>query len=217
MTHTISRKTTEVILVRHGETGWNAEGRIQGHLDISLNNTGLAQAEAVGCRFSKDTFDAIFSSDLDRAYRTAVPVAPQQPHAISRTPRLRERHLGVLQGLTTAEAERDQPHACRIWREREVDTALPGGESLAQFHSRVIDFVTDVCRERPDGRLLLVTHGGVLDAVYRHAVGMPLGAAREFPILNASVNVIRVAPGGWSIESWGDVSHLPDALTLDDT
>ena len=215
MTHESNEASTEVVLVRHGETAWNAEGRIQGHLDIPLNDIGLAQADAVGRHLGPRSFHAIYSSDLVRAYRTATPVAQRQP--IARTPRLRERHLGVLQGLTTAEAERDQPHACRIWREREINAALPGGESLAQFHSRVVLFIEEVCRAQPAGRLLLVTHGGVLDAVYRHASGMPLDAARDFPILNASVNVIRVAPDGWSIEYWGDVSHLPDALALDDT
>ena len=215
MNHDSRGLSTELVLVRHGETAWNAEGRIQGHLDIPLNDIGLAQADAVGRHLGIQKFHAIYSSDLVRAYRTATPVARRQP--IARAPQLRERHLGVLQGLTTAEAERDQPHACRIWRERQGDAALSGGESLAQFHSRVVHFIQNVCHEHSAGRLLLVTHGGVLDAVYRHAVGMPLGAARDFPILNASVNVIRVAPGGWSIESWGEVSHLPDTLALDDT
>jgi probable phosphoglycerate mutase len=124
---------TKLILVRHGETDWNVEGRIQGHQDIALNELGLAQADAVGRRLRDERFDVIYSSDLVRAYRTATPVVARPEADIVREPRLRERHLGVLQGLTGEEAALRQPDAWKVFKSRSADAALAGGESLGEF------------------------------------------------------------------------------------
>ncbi|HEX7954762.1 MAG TPA: histidine phosphatase family protein, partial [Burkholderiales bacterium] len=115
---------TKLIRVRHGETDWNVEGRIQGHQDIALNELGLAQADAVGRRLRDERFVVIYSSDLVRAYRTATPVVARPETDIVREPRLRERHLGVLQGLTGAEAALHQPHAWEVFKSRAADAAL---------------------------------------------------------------------------------------------
>jgi len=208
---------TTLVLVRHGETAWNVEGRIQGHLDIPLNEIGLAQAAAIGTRFGAENFDAIYSSDLIRALRTASPVVASPENDIIREWRLRERHLGVLQGLTGGEAMVRQPDAWKVFKSRDANLALAGGESLGEFSRRVVDFVEDVRARHAGRRVLMVTHGGVLDAAYRHATAMPLSAIRDFPIYNASVNVISHNGGRWNIESWGDVSHLPQELAMDDS
>lgn len=209
--------TTTFVLVRHGETAWNAEGRIQGHLDIPLNEIGLAQADAVGRRLGIQNFNAIYSSDLVRAYRTASPVVTNPEIDIILDRRLRERHLGVLQGLTGDEAATRQPDAWRAFKSRDADLTLAGGETLGEFSRRVVEFVEDIFDKHDGGQILIVTHGGVLDAAYRLATGMPLSAIRDFPIYNASVNVISHANGRWKIESWGDVSHLPQELAMDDS
>lgn len=208
---------TTLVLVRHGETDWNVQGRIQGHTDIALNRLGEAQAEALGKRLSREQFDAVYSSDLMRAYRTAAPAVADPPRTIIKEPSLRERHLGVLQGLTGAQAMCEHPAAWEAFKSRDPDRTLEGGESLGQFSRRVIGFVERALREHAGGRVLVVTHGGVLDVAYRHALDMPLAAARDFPIFNASVNILGRHAGGWRIETWGDVSHLPQALVLDDT
>lgn len=208
---------TTLMLVRHGETAWNVEGRIQGHLDIALNETGLAQADAVGRRLRPESFDAIYSSDLIRAYRTASPVVTAPETDIVRTPRLRERNLGVLQGLTGDEATVRQPAAWKAFKSREADLPLAEGESLGEFFRRAADFVDDMLARHSGQRILAVTHGGVLDAAYRHATGMPLSMTRDFPILNASINVIAHDGRRWSVQSWGDVSHLPQELAMDDS
>lgn len=208
---------TNLVLVRHGETAWNVEGRIQGHLDIELNELGLAQADAVGNRLRAEDFDAIYSSDLVRAYRTAAPAVARPETDIVREPRLRERHLGVLQGLTGAEAAIHQPDAWEAFKSREADAALAGGESLGEFSRRIAGFIEDVLARHAGRRILLVTHGGVLDAAYRYALRMPLSAHRDFPLYNASVNTILHDGGRWAIASWGDVSHLPRELAMDDT
>ena len=208
---------TTLVLVRHGETAWNAEGRIQGHLDIPLNEIGLAQAAAVGRRLGAENFDAIYSSDLIRAYRTADPVVANPGNDIIRDQRLRERSLGVLQGLTGDEAVARHADAWKTFKSRAADRALAGGESLGEFSRRVVGFIEEMLDKHAGSRILIVTHGGVLDAAYRHATGMPLSAIRDFPICNASVNAISHSGGRWKIELWGDVSHLPQELAMDDT
>jgi probable phosphoglycerate mutase len=208
---------TTLLLVRHGETPWNVESRIQGHLDIALNPLGVAQAEAVGKRLASEPFDAIYSSDLIRALQTARLAVSDPGRNIIRDQRLRERHLGVLQGLTAEEAMAAHPAAWKAFKSRDPDLELAGGEKLGEFSRRVVDFVEAVLKAHAGGRVVLVTHGGVLDAAYRHALGMPLSVSRNFPIYNASVNVISNHDGRWKIESWGDVSHLPQELAMDDT
>ena len=156
---------TTLVLVRHGETAWNVEGRIQGHLDVPLNETGLAQADATGRRLAGEKFDAIYSSDLIRAYRTASPVVANPDAEIVREPRLRERHLGVLQGLTGEEALARQPAAWKVFKARDPALPLEAGESLGGFARRIVDFVEEKLAAHSGGRVLMVTHGGALDAV----------------------------------------------------
>ncbi len=205
---------TTIVLVRHGETDWNVEGRIQGHLDIALNALGLAQAAAVGKRLVAESFDAIYSSDLQRAFATALPASIDSARIV-REPRLRERHLGVLQGLNGEQALAQQPAAWKVFKARDHDAPLEGGESLGQFARRTVEFLEGVRARHAGGRVLVVTHGGLLDAAYRHATGMALAAPRDFPIYNASINVLGHDGRGWRVDSWGDVSHLPKSL--DDT
>jgi len=208
---------TVLTLVRHGETEWNAAGRIQGHLDIPLSDIGLAQAAAIGWRLGGERFDTILSSDLQRALQTARSLVRPPGQTILRDARLRERHLGVLQGLTGEEAAIRQPHAWGVFKARNPEAALEGGETLGEFSRRVVALIDELLRAHAGSRLLLVTHGGVLDAAYRHATGLPLNAPRDFPIYNASVNVLRHRDSVWTVESWEDVSHLPQELAMDDT
>jgi probable phosphoglycerate mutase len=206
---------TTVVLVRHGETDWNVQGRIQGHTDIPLNELGLAQAEATGRRLRGEGFAGVYSSDLQRALRTALP-AVEDGGRIVREPRLRERHLGVLQGLNGEEALQRQAAAWKAFKSRDPQALLEGGESLGQFAQRAVDFVEEARRAHAGERVLIVTHGGLLDAAYRHATGMRLDAPRDFPIYNASINVLSHDDAGWHVESWGDVSHLPRDVMDDD-
>ncbi len=204
----MTQSPTEIFLVRHGETAWNAEGRIQGHLNIPLNAVGLAQAAALGPRFKAEPVQAIYSSDLDRAHFTAQPIAAQDGQSIQLDARLRERHLGVLQGLTRDEAMERQRSAWLAFKSREPDTLLEGGESLRVFFHRVAAFLTDICERHRGQRVVLVTHGGVLDAAYRHAAGMPLNEPRRFPIFNASINILTFQSLKWRVGRWGEVEHL---------
>jgi 2,3-bisphosphoglycerate-dependent phosphoglycerate mutase len=199
---------TELILVRHGETDWNREGRMQGHLDIPLSLTGLRQAEALAERLAGETFNALFSSDLARARLTAEQVARRTGHRIVTDPRLRERHLGVLQACTADESARLHPEAYAAFRGGSADYVIPGGESARSFFSRVIAALTEIAQRLAGSRVVVVSHGGVLDALYRHASGQGPEGPRAVRLLNASLNAFRFEVGRWSILAWGDVGHL---------
>ena len=207
---------TELILIRHGETDWNSDQRIQGHIDIALNQTGLAQAVAIGKRFENDKINVLISSDLRRAIQTMAPIAEGRDLPVLPDERLRERHLGILQGKTREEAQRDVPQAYDVFRSRLPGAELEGGESLNVFAARVLDALTELIEMHRNQRIVAVTHGGVLDIAYRHATGMALEAARTFAIHNASVNTFRVEGSQLVLVDWGDISHLPDKLAMDE-
>jgi 2,3-bisphosphoglycerate-dependent phosphoglycerate mutase len=208
--------TTEFIVVRHGETAWNAQGRIQGHLDSPLNEEGLAQALLLSDRLAREPFSQLYSSDLGRALQTVQPIADHTGHRVLTDARLRERNLGVFQGLTGAECEHRFPEHYARFRERDPDHVIPGGESARQVYERVTAAFTALAREQAGARVVVVTHGGVLDALYRFVQGMPLEQPRAFPIFNASLNAVRCDGAHWSIERWGDISHLTRDAALDD-
>ena len=208
--------TTTFIVIRHGETAWNAQGRIQGHLDSPLNEEGLAQALLVGERLAHGRFDALYCSDLGRALQTAQPIADRTGHEMVRNPRLRERHLGIFQGLTSAQCELAHPEDYRRFHGRDPDHQVPGGESIRQVYERVSGEFTALATRHQGATLVVVTHGGILEALYRFVRGVPLNRPRDFPIYNASVNTVRRAVTGWSVESWGDISHLTRDAALDD-
>ncbi len=207
---------TELILIRHGETDWNVERRIQGHTDIPLNETGLTQADAIGERFIDERIDVLLSSDLGRAMQTANPIAKACGLPVIRDVRLRERHLGVLQGKTIDEARELTPEAYEIFHSRITDVALEGGESLAEFAQRVTGTLVELARVHRDKRIVAVTHGGVVDIAYRLANNTPLEAPRLFPIHNASVNTLRTSGSAFELVSWSDISHLADQSAMDE-
>ena len=207
---------TEFVVVRHGETAWNAQGRIQGHLDSPLNEEGLAQALLVGDRLAREPFAHLYSSDLGRALQTAQPIADHSGRPARIDARLRERNLGVFQGLTGAECERRFPEHYARFRSRDPDHVIPRGESARRVYERVSEVFSALAHEHAGERLVVVTHGGVLDALYRFVQSVPLERPRDFPIFNASFNTVRYTDAHWSVERWGDISHLTRDATLDD-
>ncbi len=203
----------EIIAVRHGETDWNRIRRLQGHTDIPLNETGVAQAARVGAALAGEAITAIHSSDLGRAVETARPIAtalrlPVTPHAL-----LRERNYGVLEGRTFPQIVDDYPLEAEQLRLRNATHTIEGGESQATFRRRVVDAVTAIvetereaatARGEADIKLLIVTHGGVLDMLYRTANAIALDAERMCPIPNAVVNRLRYVDGRFAVRSWAE-------------
>jgi len=206
----------ELIVVRHGETVWNAEGRQQGHLDGDLNELGKRQAEAIADRLAREAFDALYSSDLARACQTARYIARKTGHEILTDSRLRERHLGIFQGLTMTEVQQRYPDAFARFGSGDPDYVIPDGESARQRHDRTVGCVAEIAARHPGQRLVIVAHGGVLDGLLRHALAIPLDAPRRYKLFNASLNTLFVQDGIWQLGTWGDVSHLAAIGTIDD-
>jgi probable phosphoglycerate mutase len=207
---------TRFIAIRHGETAWNAQGRIQGHLDSPLNDEGLAQALLLGERIARERFDELYCSDLGRALQTAQPIVDRTGKPVQATPRLRERLLGVFQGLTAAECAAKYPADFQRFHARDPSHAMPGGESIRQVYERVTGFFVELAQAHPGKCAVVVTHGGILDALYRFIAGIPLDRPRDFPIYNASLNWVASQGGRWEIERWGDIAHLTRDAALDD-
>lgn len=203
---------TRFCIVRHGETDWNVERRIQGHIDIPLNALGRAQAEATARGLAGLAFAAAYSSDLARAWATAEIAAERLGLDLAAEPGLRERHYGVFQGLTTAEAAERFPEAHARYRVRDPNYDFEVGESLARLAARVTAAVETLAERHRGQMVLLVSHGGVLDICYRHATGRDLSAPRDFPIPNAALNWIEVGAPGWRLCSWADRRHLERTL-----
>lgn len=199
-------------LVRHGETDWNNERRLQGQLDVGLNATGLRQAQAVQRALAGRAFSAAYSSPLARAWRTAEIACADREFTVLPEPTLRERHYGVYQGLTAAEAAERHPQVHRRHQRRDPDFDYHGGETLLDFAARVMEGLGALAVRHGGQTILGFTHGGVLDIVYRVAVGRGLEGPRDFPIPNAGLNWLEHADGVWRIVQWGDARHLTNTL-----
>lgn len=199
-------------LVRHGETAWNAERRLQGHLDIPLNKTGHVQASATARNLADHHFSALYSSDLARARQTAQAIIELTALDPVVTDQLRERHYGAFQGLTYEEARARYPDDYARFSGRARDSALPGGgESLQAFNARITATLEQLAKHHRGEQILIVTHGGVLDIAHRHASGKTLEAPRDFPIPNAALNWISCTRGRWRILRWAEAQHLDGA------
>lgn len=204
--------STRFCLIRHGETDWNGEKRIQGQIDIDLNARGEAQARAVADGLAGQTFAAVYSSDLRRAWHTARIAAAALGLAVSPAPTLRERHFGVLQGVTASEAREQLPHAHRHHQARTPDYDFDSGETLIAFAARVIGGLDALAARHAGKSVLAFTHGGVLDIAYRAAMGRALDVPRDFALPNAALNWLERDEAGWRLVSWADCRHLQSAL-----
>jgi probable phosphoglycerate mutase len=207
----------QVIIVRHGQTQWNIRKIRQGHLDSELTERGLAQAQALGQRLVRESFTALYSSDLGRALHTARMIASVTGHEIITDVRLRERHLGIFQGLSGDEIKEKHPEEYHLHRTLGPNYAIPGGESVRQQVARNVDFFNELALRHMGEKVVVVTHGGVVSGLFRHALNIPLDAPRRFEFVNAGLNVFAYEEGNWILRTWGDVSHLdPGAATEGD-
>ncbi len=201
---------TRLVLVRHGETQWNREGRIQGyHADSPLTANGRAQAKALAERFAREGIDAVFASDLGRTRHTARAVAEATGMTVVHDPGLRERSYGKFEGRTFAEIERDHPLDYERIRARDPRYAAPGGENALQFHQRIIGVLGRIARQCAGQRVAVITHQGVLGVLYRHVHGLAFNEAKRPRLDNASCNHFRFRRGQWLMGAWCDVEHLP--------
>ena len=209
-------QATRIIAIRHGETAWNVDTRIQGHLDIPLNDTGLWQARQVARALAGEPLSAIYASDLQRAHTTARAIAEATGAPLVPEPALRERSFGELEGRTFAEIEAELPEQARRWRQRDPHFAPEGGETLVQLRERIAATTHRLAAQHTGGLVVLVAHGGVLDVLYRLATGQELQAPRTWQLTNAAINRLLWTPEGLTLVGWADTQHL-DTGTRDET
>lgn len=208
---------TRIIAIRHGETAWNVDTRIQGQLDIGLNDKGRWQAQQAARALAQEQMDAIYASDLMRAHDTALAIAAHAVGSpvVQKHKGLRERAFGKFEGQTYAEIEAQWPDESRLWRTRDPHFAPPGGESPVQVMERVAHTVTEIAANHLGQQIVLVAHGGVMDMLYRLATGQSVSAPRTWDLRNAAINRLLWTPEGMTLVGWSDTQHL-DAAGLDE-
>ena len=206
---------TRIVAIRHGETTWNVDTRIQGHLDIPLNATGRQQAARMAGALRGEPIAAVYASDLTRAWETAGYLGRAHGLEVTAEEGLRERGFGEFEGKTFAEIEALLPEHSRRWRKREPEFAPPGGESLLALHDRVVEAAERLAARHPGELIALVGHGGVLDVLYRVAARLEIQAPRTWTLGNAAINRLLWTPSGFTLVGWADTQHLDEA-TRDD-
>jgi probable phosphoglycerate mutase len=202
---------TTLIVIRHGETAWNREKRMQGITDTPLSEVGRAQAQALGRRLAGHEFTALYASDLSRAWDTALAIAEHTKREAVADRRLRERRFGIFEGLTAGEIQERFPEEHARFASRDPDYEVPGGESAREFTDRCLGCLSEIADRHRGANVVVVTHGLVLDALYRAAHGLAHGAPQPVPLINASLNLFGYGAGAWRLLLWGDVSHLEPA------
>lgn len=211
----MSGAVTRIVAIRHGETAWNAESRLQGQLDIPLNARGRAQAAQLAQALRDEDIALVISSDLGRAADTARALAEPLGLPLLFDAGLRERGFGSLEGRTYDEVDREWPEMARRWRQRDPDFGPPGGERLADFYARAVATAERLALAHAGRHIALVSHGGVLDCLYRAATRADLRAARTWQLGNAAINRLLHTPQGFTLVGWNDHQHLL-ALARDD-
>lgn len=175
---------TELHLIRHGQTDWNLQGRYQGQCDIALNRTGLEQARSLARQLAGQHFDALYSSDLQRASQTAQVLADALNLRVYLTADLREISMGAWEGRLVSDVSLDYA------QDESPDNRAPGGESVAQVAARMARAAGEICRAHPAGSVLIVSHGLALAALVCLARRIPLEQVYEHIPDNASPAVI---------------------------
>jgi probable phosphoglycerate mutase len=201
-------QATRIIAIRHGETAWNVETRVQGQLDVGLNDTGRWQARRVAQALGDEPVSAVYTSDLVRARDTARAIADATGNALQAHKGLRERSFGALQGKTFAEIEAAWPEQSRRWRQRDPLWTPQGGESLLDLRKRITQTAAELAGRHVGEQIVLVAHGGVLDVLYRTATGQDLQAPRNWNLGNAAINRLLWTPDSLTLVGWADTRHL---------
>ena len=205
-------EATRILALRHGETLWNVDNRIQGQLDISLNKVGHLQASRLAAALKDEPITAVYASDLSRAQQTAQYLADQLGLPVQLEPALRERGFGEFEGRTFVEIEAELPEQALRWRKRDPAFAPRGGESLLALHDRVADIAARLAARHAGELIAMVGHGGVVDVLYRAAARLDIQAARTWALGNAAINRLLWTEQGFSLVGWADSRHLDELV-----
>ena len=204
------QEPTRIIAIRHGETAWNVDTRIQGHLDIPLSANGRWQAERLAEALRDEPIKAIYASDLTRAWETAQYIGQVHGLQLNKEVGLRERDFGDFEGKTFAEIEMLLPEQSMRWRKRDPDFYPAGGESLVALRARVMEAAERLAAQHPGEQIALVGHGGVMDVLYRAATRLDIQAPRTWTLGNAAINRLLWTPEGFTLVGWADTQHLDE-------
>lgn len=205
---------TDILIIRHGQTAWNTQKRLQGHSDIPLNENGRLQAVTLAEILRDEPLDAIFSSDLQRAYQTAYEIAKIHNLPVHQDRSFRERCYGICEGMKDGEIREAYPESYKAWYAADPDHFFPDGErkteSPRQFHHRAVNAIREAATRYPGKKIAIVTHFGVIETAYRTAQNIPLGTHCRMPVLNTSINRFRWTDGTLELLQWGEASHLEE-------
>lgn len=199
----------ELWLVRHGETDWNKNGRVQGDTDVPLNALGIRQAEALAKRIGHEVFNTVYASDLSRAAKTAETVFPNAD--IRYDPRLREIDLGEYEGRVWKDIPEDEQPQVAVWLSGPYDKKVPGGESSDDLRDRVADWLASLPK---GGRVIAFAHGGTIAAILQLFTGRPEPRGWNEPggwgfrLNNTSICKLHVSEAFTSLEVINDAAHL---------
>ncbi len=200
-------KETEIILIRHGETEWNSQKRMQGHSNSDLSEVGRGQIQALGELMKNVSFDHIYSSDSLRARQTAEAITQYSGHTLQFDQRIREKNLGVFEGLTSTEAKERHPEVYRLFKTAGPNYVIDEGESTQQLLERALEFIEEIRLRHPQERVVMVTHGGVVRVLMKHALGLSIDAPTRFIIKNTGIFGL-IWNENWLVTQMGGVSHL---------
>lgn len=200
-------KETEIILIRHGETEWNSQKRMQGHSNSDLSEVGRGQIQALGELMKNVSFDHIYSSDSLRTSQTAEAITQYSGHKIQFDQRIREKNLGVFEGLTSTEAKERHPEVYRLFKTAGANYVIDEGESTQQLLERALEFIEEIRLRHPQERVVMVTHGGVVRVLMKHALGLSIDAPTRFIIKNTGIFGL-IWNENWLVTQMGGVYHL---------
>jgi probable phosphoglycerate mutase len=212
----MENRKTNIIVVRHGETEWNKQHIFQGQLDSPLSQLGLKQAEAAAVALADENINIIYASDLGRAVQTANIISAPHNLEVLTDKRLRERHLGVFQGLNKNEMLERFSNDVNHYRSGDPDHVIPEGESSRQRYERSTTCLQELAENHAGETILIVTHGGVLRGFLEMVLNLPMNGKRRFSLYNASIARLSLLNKHWMLNSWGETWHLKHLEVKDD-
>lgn len=199
---------TEITIIRHGETIWNAQQRIQGQRNSKLSENGIRQAGLVAKALAKREFDVLISSDLERAVETAEIINKELLLPLGYNENIRERSFGIVEGMTLAEMKQQYPNEYVSYKERDPKFAFTDGESIEQLFNRVTSEIEAIAREFENKKVLIVSHGLVLEMMMYKTFNIKLDNPRVFSINNSSISSFYIDEDNWFLKEWGVIEHL---------
>lgn len=197
-----------IYLVRHGQTLWNADMRFQGTSDIQLSDLGVRQAEMLADRFKDIKLDAIYSSDLNRAFNTAKIVAQKHELQVVAKEKLREICFGAWEGLNREQIEKKWPGKLKEFFENPLSRCIPEGENFSDVQQRAYKCFDEIINSHKKSKLLIVAHGGTINTILAEILKMDLSAVWNLKQENTAVNIINIYDKRKIVSLANDTRHL---------